>query len=148
MPGCEANVAIAKTKNVIVKSTKTISTGRLSVVAATVMYAVKIPHANKNIPIAAGIAAAGIFAALNVTKSANAIQKAPYDVNAVAPKVLFRLNSHIPAQNCANPPYPKARPNTTGSAALGIKPAFTLDRTKVVNANPARPSGAGSATTD
>src|SRR6516164_8961160 len=145
-PAAPAKAPNASTKNVMVKRTNTTKTGRLKVSAAIVMYAVKMPHASRKIPTAGGRASAGIFATLNVTSSANAIQKAPYDVNAVAPKVLFRLNSHMPAQNCANPPYPKARPNTTGSAALGIKPAFTLDRTKVVNANPARPSGAGSAT--
>ena len=77
IPGCEAKLAIASTKNVIVKSTNTINTGRLRVVAAIVIYAVKIPHANKNVPTAAGIALAGIFAAWNVTRIANAIQKAP-----------------------------------------------------------------------
>ena len=32
------------------------------------------------------------------------IQKAPYDVNAVAPKVLPLANSHMPAANWAMPP--------------------------------------------
>jgi hypothetical protein len=68
MPGCEAKFAIASTKYVMVNSANTSNTGRLRVSAATVMYAVKMPHANKNIPTAAGMAAAGIFAALNVTR--------------------------------------------------------------------------------
>jgi hypothetical protein len=60
------------------------------VIAATVIYAVKMPHASKNVPTAAGRASGGIPPTWNVTRSANAIQNAAYDVNAVAPNVLFR----------------------------------------------------------
>jgi hypothetical protein len=40
----------------------------------------------------------------NVTSAQNEIQKAPYDVNATAPKVLPVRNSHIPAKSWATPP--------------------------------------------
>jgi hypothetical protein len=103
-PAWDVKLPIASTKYVIVRRTNTVNTGRLRAVAATVIYAVKIAQASKNIPRAIGSAEAGIFPTLNVTRKANAIQNAPNDVKAVAPKVLFRLNSHIPAQNWANPP--------------------------------------------
>src|SRR3954452_12830863 len=73
----------------------------------------------------------------------NDSQKAPYDENAVAPKVLPFANSHMPAANCAIPPYASASPNTTGSTLN--RPVFTKLRTNVVSANAANPSGAGSA---
>src|SRR3954469_11254967 len=73
----------------------------------------------------------------------NEIQNAPYDENAVAPKVLPLANSHMPAANCAMPPYASASPRTTGSTLN--RPVFPKLRTKVVSANAASPSGAGSA---
>src|SRR3954453_9506990 len=75
----------------------------------------------------------------------NDSQKAPYDENAVAPKVFPLANSHIPASSWAPPPYARARPNTTGSTVSGTRPAFTKLRKKVVRANAANPRGAGSA---
>jgi hypothetical protein len=55
--------AIANMKNVMVKRTNTINIGRLRVVAAIVIYAVKMPQASKNFPKVAGNAAGGIFPA-------------------------------------------------------------------------------------
>ena len=75
-PACELKAPIASTKNVMVNRMNTTSTGRLKVIAATVIYAVKMPHASKNVPTAAGRASAGIPPTLNVTRSANAIQNA------------------------------------------------------------------------
>ena len=76
-PACELKAPMASTKKVMVNRMNTTSSGRLKVVAATVIYPVKMPHASKNVPTAAGRASAGIFATLNVTRRANAIQKAP-----------------------------------------------------------------------
>src|SRR4051795_10084059 len=72
-------------------------------------------------------------------------QKAPYDENAVAPKVLPLANSHMPAANWPPPPYARASPKTTGSTLAGTQPALTALRTNVVSANAASPRGAGSA---
>lgn len=82
--------------------------------------------------------------------TANESQNAPYDENAVAPKVFPAENSHIPARSCANPPYPAAKPVTTVWGALCgiITPALWQDSTNVVKANPMSPRGAGFATTD
>ena len=46
---------------------------------------------------------------------ARLIQNDPYEVNATAPNVFPQANSHIPAMNCANPPYA----NPTVSLANG-----------------------------
>src|SRR6266545_2156515 len=90
-------------------------------------------------------AVSGTPLAKNATKAQNEIQNAPYELKAVAPKVLPFLNSHMPASNCAPPPYASASPRTTGSPALSTSPALNMLSTKVVSAKPASPSGAGSA---
>jgi hypothetical protein len=89
-PACELKAPTASTKNVMVNKMNTTSSGRLKVIAATVIYAVKMPHASKNVPTAAGRASGGIPPTWIVTRSAKAIQNAAYDVKAVAPNVLFR----------------------------------------------------------
>src|SRR6266545_5375597 len=90
-------------------------------------------------------AVSGTPLAKNATKAQNEIQNAPYELKAVAPKVLPFLNSHMPASNCAPPPYASASPRTTGSPALSTSPALNMLSTKVVRAKPASPKGAGSA---
>jgi hypothetical protein len=57
----------------MVNRMNTTNTGRLKGIAATVIYAVKMVHASKNVPTHATRASAGIFATLNVTRRANAI---------------------------------------------------------------------------
>src|ERR687885_373417 len=75
----------------------------------------------------------------------NDSQNAPKEQNATAPNVLPVRNSHRPATNCAMPPYVRARANTTGSPLSDTRPALNMLSTNVVSANPARPSGPGSA---
>lgn len=61
----------------------------------------------------------------------------------VAPKVLPRGNSHIPAKNWARPPEKHAMPTTT--LGVWISLAFTLyrERMNVVDANENRPLRSG-----
>ena len=63
-----------------------------------------------------------------------------------APKVLFFLNSHIPASICAIPPYNNAIGRTTASSfGVPTMPALNRLSMNVVSANAASPSGPGSA---
>lgn len=73
-------------------------------------------------------------------------QKKPYAVNAVAPKVLFFLNSMIPANICAAPP--SAKPIATITIDKEIKPALCRFNRQVVIAKPKSPKGAGFAIED
>src|SRR3954449_12732314 len=75
----------------------------------------------------------------------NDSQKAPYEQNATAPKVLPVRNSHRPATNWARPPYVSASANTMGSPLSDTRPELNMLRTNVVSAKAARPSGPGSA---
>src|SRR5450759_898080 len=68
---------------------------------------------------------------------------APYEVNAVAPNVLPFLNSHMPASGCAKPACASARARTTWTELPPMSWALVPDRTIVVRATLARPSGAG-----
>lgn len=98
------NVPTVRRKNVSVRRTNIVAITPFVPKEAIIIYALKIVHANRKMPVASYAVAAGREPAMKCTYAANAIQKAPYDVNAKAPKVLALLNSHIPAKNWANPP--------------------------------------------
>src|SRR4051794_20892495 len=104
-----------------------------------------MPQAIRYRPTASPTADSGTFPAKNCSNAKSESQNAPNEVNAVAPNVLLFLNSHMPASSCANPPYARARPRTTGSPPLLTKLALKKLSTNVVRANAARPNGAGSA---
>ena len=94
-----ANSPIARKMNVSVSAMKTSRMTRFVLIAAKVMYRVKMPQARKKTPTPAA-------STLNPLTFRNhaAIQNRPYDVNAVAPKVFLFANSQIPAMTCPMPP--------------------------------------------
>src|SRR5215208_1495136 len=98
---------------------------------ATNMYVVKIAQAHRYNPTADERISAGTWGSKKATNAANESQKAPNDVNATAPNVFPVRNSHIPARSCANPPYARASPRTTGSPPVPTSWALNMLSTKV-----------------
>src|SRR5450432_2183672 len=102
-------------------------------------------HAQRYMPSALKISLFGTAgSAVNTTKK-NEIQNVPYPVNATAPNVLPVRNSQSPAANWAIPPKVRAITATTGNAPAETRFALTRLSANVVVANPASPSGPGSA---
>ena len=79
---------------------KTNRTATFVFIAAMVMYAVKRIQGKRYRPKAPLTARPP----WKLMKKYTPIQNAPYDVNATAPNVFFRTNSHMPAANWATPP--------------------------------------------
>src|SRR5699024_11298914 len=94
----------ASRKNVMVSNINTVNTTVFVLLEAIIMYAVKMPQANRYVAMPVSLAASH----LPLVNHQNEIQNAPNDENAVAPKTLPLTNSHIPAANCAIPPYARA----------------------------------------
>ena len=69
------------------------------------------------------------------------IQKAPYETNAVIPKVFPEGYSKSPATNWAKPP--KKRPIAKTAALKDKRPALQRFRRTVVRPKPIRPIGPG-----
>ena len=84
----------------------TTCSAQLSLSAPTNISAVKRPHAARIAANPSWKEAPVLSAPLSarMCQKANPNQKAPYAVNAVAPKVLFLANSHMPAISWQRPP--------------------------------------------
>ena len=127
--------------------TKTMNTAGFTAVLHRSMYALKIANASRIHPRSLEVAAAA-EAPVMCGSTSNAhrpspIQNPPYVENAVAPKTFRFRTSHIPARSWISPPYANAKPSHASGPL--VRSAFCALSKKVVSANAARPSGAGSA---
>ena len=65
--------------------------------------------------------------------------------NTVAPKILLRLNSTVPAMSCAVAPKKSTQGIISDFAVEGTRPRSVDARTSAATARPMSPNGAGSA---
>ena len=77
--------------------------------------------------------------------SAIAYMVIEYVVKTVAPKMLFRLNSTVPAMSCAVAPKKSTQGIISDFAVGGTRSRSVDARTSAATARPISPSGAGSA---